>query len=201
MFIASMYFVIAYTTNSIVLTNSFYYSALSVELTQERISEIIELNKRLQWIGYVALPVLVLLKWVIIAGVVYAGVFLFNQKILFMDCFRIIMFAELVLILVAIIKLFKFIVWPPSNMQDVQLFYPFSISNLLDVKRLPSYLLYPLQQLNMFEIAYWMLIAMGIKNFIQKPFGYSLKIVASSYGVALAVWVLAVMFIQLQFAA
>ncbi|HEX8461729.1 MAG TPA: hypothetical protein VF623_09875, partial [Segetibacter sp.] len=83
--------------------------------------------------------------------------------------------------------------------QDIQFFYPLSLTQLLNLTQFPSYLIYPLQQLNLFELAYWLLIAAGIKAHTEKTFKQSLKVVTSSYGVALGIWILFVVFIQLQF--
>lgn len=196
--IAGIYLSLAYMINNFVLTDSFYYSDFSSQLNSESINKIIELNKKFQWISYLLFPILLLVKWIVIAGIIFAGVFLFNQNISYKDCFKIVVLAELVLVVVSLIKVVHFLVYEPANVQEVQSFYPLSIIELLNSKQLPSYLIYPLQQLNLFEFIYWLLIAAGIKTFAKKPFGYSLKIVVSSYGLALGICVICVVFIQLQ---
>ena len=198
---AGIYLALAYITNNFVLTDSFYYSSFSTQLSSDRIDGIIHLTKRLNWISYVAMPVFLSLKWSIVAAIIYAGMFLFNQNITFKYCLKIITLAELVPIIVTLLKLAYFFIYPPSNLQDIQGFYPLSLTAFFSHNKLPSYLVYPLQQFNLFEAVYWLFIAAGIQSFTQNTFGYSLKIVASSYGIALCVWVLIVMFIQLQFGA
>lgn len=194
-----LYLSITYLTNLFVLTDSFYYSSFQDRLSAEGINNIINSLKKFQWIGYLLIPVVIFLKVLVISGVIYAGVFLFDQKILFKDCLRIVMTAECVPLLAALIKFAYFLISGPSTVREMQIFYPLSVLNILHSRQLPAYLIYPLQQLNLFEIAYWLFIAVGIRTFIKKPFGYSLKIVASSYGVALSVWVLFVVFINVEF--
>jgi hypothetical protein len=70
---------------------------------------------------------------------------------------------------------------------------------LFNPGKIPKYLVYPLQQFNVFEAVYWLLIAGGIRAFTQKSFAQSLKITAASYGIAMLIWCLVIVFIQLQF--
>lgn len=196
----SLYIVITWLLKSSVYTDAFYYSAFNSQLSSERIAEIIQINTKFLWLSYVAIPIILLLKWMLIAGIIYSGLFLFNQTLLFKTCFKIIMIAELANIMGALIKVLCFLIHKPETIQDIQFFYPLSLIQLFTVKQLPTYMIYPLQQFNLFELAYWLFIAAGIKAYTEKSFKQSFKIVASSYGVGLGIWVLCVVFIQLQFA-
>lgn len=195
-----LYCCINWLTNSLIFTESYYYSALGSQLNTERIAVIIEMSRKLQWLSYLILPLLLLLKCVLIAGVIFSGLFLFDKKISFGDCYQIVMIAELSTIFAALAKFICFLIHKPETIQDIQFFYPLSLVQLFTVKQLPTYLIYPLQQFNLFEVAYWFLIAAGINAYTEKSFEQSFKIVASSYGVGLGIWVLFVVFIQLQFA-
>lgn len=198
--ISLLYILIQYAINVFILNENFYENALGVSLDSERLQSAIQLILKYEWLSYVILPLLLILKWLIIAGVIYAGLFLFNQEILFGNCYKIVMIAELSIILAALTKFICFLIHRPETIQDIQFFYPLSLVQLFTVKQLPTYMIYPLQQFNLFELAYWFLIAAGIKAYTEKSFKQSFKIVASSYGVGLGIWVLCVVFIQLQFA-
>ena len=56
-----------------------------------------------------------------------------------------------------------------------------------------------IQQLNLFEVAYWFLLAYGIKSLGNIDFKNGLKITSLSYGVGLAIWCIFIVFLQLQF--
>lgn len=188
-----------WTTNTFILNDSYYYSAFGSQLSSERMAYVIEINHKFQWLGYIGLPLVLILKWVLVAGIVYLGLFLFNQEISFHNCYKIVIIAEISTLVGAFVKLFCFLINPPQTIQDLQAFYPMALTQVFNLKQFPAYLIYPLQQFNLFEVCYWLLITMGIKAYIQKSFSQSLKITASSYGVALMVWILCVVFIQLQF--
>jgi len=70
---------------------------------------------------------------------------------------------------------------------------------------LEPWFIYPLQVLNLFELAYWFVLAyfIGKLAFTEKdkgkPMDLGLKIVASSYGSALLLWVVVVMFFTLNY--
>jgi hypothetical protein len=91
------------------------------------------------------------------------------------------------------------------TLEDLQYFYPLSALNIVGYKGLDAWLIYPLQVLNLFELAYWLLLSyfVGMLAFIEKykgkPMDLGFKIVASSYGSALLLWVVVVMFFTLNY--
>ncbi len=185
--------------NHLIFTDAYYYSILGRQLDEERIAQIIEINKKYQWIGYIIMPVILLLKWLILAGVIYIGLFLFNQDIAYQNCFKIVLIADYAMILAAIAKFAWFIFFKPQTIEDIQYFYPLSITQLFNSSQIPKFLVYPLQQFNVFEVLYWLLIAEGIQTFSKKNFWYSVKIVSVSYGAAMFFWCVVIVFLQLQF--
>lgn len=194
-----LYASIAWITNSFILTDSFYYSMWGSQLSEDRLTAAIDMHHQYQWVIYLIQPLTLLLKWLILSGTIFTGLFLLNKQVAFKNCFKIIMLAEFVPLTAELAKVFCFLLNKPETIQDIQTFYPLSLTQLLNAKQLPVYLVYPLQQFNLFEVAYWLLIAAGISVHINKPLGDGIKVTASSYGIALSVWVLCVVFMQLQF--
>ncbi|MBN1986332.1 MAG: hypothetical protein JW761_08515 [Prolixibacteraceae bacterium] len=89
-------------------------------------------------------------------------------------------------------------------MEDLQ-FQPLSIMELLNEKTVDPLFVYPLSLLNVFELAYFLVLAwllVGIINEANKEhpvkYGKSLQLVTASYGSGLLLWVLVVMFITLN---
>lgn len=190
-----LYTALNYFINSLVLTDTFYYSVFGEQLS----ADVIKINHTYSWIGYLASPLLLLLKLTMIAGVVFCGIFMFDKDVSFKNVFKVVMIAELVMILAMIFKLVYFIMWPPQSLDDISRFSPLSLTQLIDVNKVPVYFLYPLQQLNLFEVVYWLLITTGISLFAEESFFKGLKITTCSYGVALSIWIVGVIFLQLQF--
>ena len=194
-----IYSVITWLTNHLIFTDSYFYTVWGSQLSTESIEKMIERSKNYEIIGYLILYTIVVLKWSILTCIIYTGVFLFNQTVSFRNCCKIVLIAELAPLSGAIAKSLFFCIHRPENLLDMQYFYPLSLLNFLNTGQLPVYLIYPLQQFNLFEAAYWLLIANGIKVHTQKSLESSLKVVAASYGVGLFIWVLFIVFVQLQF--
>jgi len=119
-------------TNHFILTDTFYFSSFSSSLDIDKIESLIQINKRFQWIGYMAIPLAVLLKWVILAFIIYTGLIFFTDDASYHKCFKIVQLAEIIFIFVGVIKMAWFIIYPPVSIEEVQNFFPLSITNLLD---------------------------------------------------------------------
>jgi hypothetical protein len=61
-----------------------------------------------------------------------------------------------------------------------------------------TWFIYPFQVINLFEFAYWFILASLISKELKTTTSKGFSIVASSYGVALLIWVVGVMFFTLN---
>ena len=101
-------------------------------------------------------------------------------------------------LLVGIAKIIWFYFFQTNyTLKDIQYFYPLSALNIVDYKGLEPWFIYPFQTLNLFELAYWLILAFYIGKATETNMDNGLKIVASSYGSALLLWVITVMFLYL----
>lgn len=99
-----------------------------------------------------------------------------------------------------LIKLLWFLfVQTDYTLHDLSMFYPLSLLNITGTENIPSYWLYPLQTLNLFEVAYWFLLAQGVSEATEQSFRQSFGLVMSSYGVGLVLWVILVMFLTITY--
>lgn len=185
-------------SNHFILTDSFYFSSFSGSLDIDKIESLIQINKKFQWIGYIGIPLAVLLKWVIIAFVIYTGLVFFTDDATYDKCFKIVQLAEVIFVIVGVTKMAWFIIYPPHSIEEVQNFFPLSITNLLDMKNVASYMVYPLQQLNLFEALYILILSLGISSLFKIKLGKALKITVLSYGSSLVLWIMIIMFLQMQ---
>jgi hypothetical protein len=84
---------------------------------------------------------------------------------------------------------------------DVQYFAPLSLLNLFDASQLDSWLIFPLKSLNLFEVIYLLVLALGIKKVMKKDYDSALKFTLPVYGSALVVWILFVTFLSINLGA
>ena len=97
-------------------------------------------------------------------------------------------------------KLLSFLIfWFYYKLEDIQYFYPLSALNIVGYQDLEPWFIYPFQTLNLFEVTYWLILAYFIGKATQTSMDQGLKIVAYSYGSALLLWVVTVMFFTLNY--
>lgn len=183
------------------------YNSLIERLTLYQVKDILEVKKKWQWISYAIIPIIILIKTIIISSMIYVGTFFYSKnKVTFKQLFDAVIKAEFVFLGVGVLKIVWFYFFQTSyTLEDIQFFYPLSALNIIGYQGLDAWFIYPLQVLNLFELAYWLLLAyfIGKLAFTEKdkgkPMDLGFKIVATSYGSALLLWVVVVMFFTLNY--
>jgi hypothetical protein len=190
---------ITFISNHILISEDLYYDFFGQQMSFERVTEFIDISKRLEWIIYIIIPIYLLLKFFIVAACLSVGVLLFGYNIEFKKLFHIALFADIIFIVPPIIKIFWFsLVFTDYNLADVQYFFPLSALSLVNPNQVEGWLIYPLQMLNIFEFLYWIALAFGLKIIIKQPFQKMLALVLSSYGLSLLLWVIFITFITIN---
>ncbi|WP_430408585.1 hypothetical protein [Kordia sp.] len=180
-------------------TETLLVNSLADIYTQEQLAQTLAFQNKWQWVGYVATPLLLLLKISIIALVLDAGMFFFDKQLKYKYIFSAVVKAEFVFLLVIIVKTaWLYLLVPNYTFEDVQYFYPLSALSIVGYQGIEAWFMYPLQTLNVFEIAYWFLLAYFIGKQLKISYGKRFAIVASSYGVALVIWVVGIVFLTLH---
>lgn len=179
-------------------TKELLLSNLSDQLTKNQIEEVIELNQKWEWLGYLLIPIFLLIKVSLISAILHIGLFLFNKKINYKSIFNTVTKAEFIFVIMGITKLIWFTFKSEYTFEDLQYFYPLSALSIVGYEGISPWFLYPFQTLNLFELVYWITLAYLIGKEIKISTDNALKIVASSYGSALLIWMVVVMFFSLN---
>lgn len=198
LFYSLFYFVFSFLLNHYILTNDIFYAAFSSRYETGRIQDMIALTRRMQGYGYAFLPAILVLKWTLIAGAIYSVIYIREEGISFSSCLKIVAIAELPVLLSLLVKVIYFMISPPADMTVLQHFYPGSLMQLFNPRFVPIYFQYPLQYISLFEMAYWTLLMTGIWSLLKKSKRQSLQIAALSYGSLTVIWLLCIVFINLQ---
>jgi hypothetical protein len=186
------------------------YNSLAEKLTNNQINEILNIQKKWQWTTYVIIPIFLFIKTILVSSIIYIGAFFYSKvKVTFKQLWYIVVKSEFVFLLVGFAKIIWFCFFQINfTLEDIQNFYPLSALNIVGYRGLDAWFIYPLQTLNLFEFIYWFLLSFYIgkitsptKSLEQNkyPIDFGLKIVASSYGSALLLWVVVVMFFTLNY--
>ncbi len=195
----SLAFVVMAILNKTILnSDELLYDSLSEQLTGNQIDEILAFNKKWQWLSYLMIPIILFVKIGLITCTLYLGIFFFNLKSSLKRLFFLVTKAEFVFVIVGLIKLIWLSFLDDLTIDDVQYFYPLSALNIIGYEGVSTWFIYPLQVLNLFELLYWIVLAYLLAKEINITSDRGLKVVASSYGSFLLIWVVAVMFFTLN---
>lgn len=148
---------------------------------------------------YLIILISLLIKISIISTILDVGCFFFGKEIKYKKLFNIVVKAEFIFLLVIVFKTVWFYVFQQDyNLEDLQYFYPLSALNIIGYESLQTWFIYPFQVLNLFELAYWFILAYLIGKELNENTDKGFSIVASSYGLSLLIWVVGVMFFTLN---
>jgi hypothetical protein len=163
-------------------------------------STIIELRNRAGVLSLAMAPVGLLLRVTAVAFCLLAGVLLTDRKLSFGAAFKIALFAESAPAGFAVLKLLLLAFFHPvTRLQDLQAFAPLSLYSIPGASSFARWWTYPLQTMNVFEVAYWFLLAVGLRHYLGRPLGRMLLLVLGSYGLGLVCWMAGVEFLVINF--
>ncbi len=193
-------FLLAEITRYALNTNGLLYNSLADQLTVEQLNKAFSNLRKWQLIGYILIPILIFLKTHAIALTLSMGTYFFNTKVPYKKLWNIVLKAEFIFLLVGVLKLVRFYFFKTDfTLEELQIFYPLSMLSIIGSEMVEPWYVYPLQVLNAFEVIYWVVLALLLDHALNNKKGnMGIKIVASSYGPALLIWVVAVMFFTLN---
>lgn len=147
---------------------------------------------------YLYTVIYLVVKVFVISILLTTALYFFDIRVSFRELLRVVILCEFIFVIPAVVKIWWF--WEDRNIVDLatwQNYYFLSASSIFpDVK--PAFLL-PMQTLNVFEVAYWFLLAGGIEKICSVRFGGALKIVGLSYIPGLFIWVSAVVYFTIVY--
>ncbi|MCX6219804.1 MAG: hypothetical protein NTZ69_02300 [Bacteroidia bacterium] len=191
-------FLLAFSINTLFLTEGLYYQTFGEKLAVDRITKMIEISQKWQWIGYVFITIILLIRVGFTAICLYIGCLLANIQVKFKELFKVALLADFVFLLAGITKLVILVFFKNvSKLVDLQ-FQPLSLMELFNRNSVDTLFIYPFSLISVFELLYWLVLAWLLARVLEKPLGYSLKRVASSYGTGLLLWVLFMMFLTVN---
>lgn len=191
--------ILAILTQEFLNVEQLFTEALYEQFSSDQVNRILSFNRKWEWISYLLLPIILLLKIALIAKILDAGIFFIDQDLSYGKLFSLVLRAEFIFLGIPIAKfLWFYFIQTDFELFDLQTFYPLSLLNFTDINKLDQWFIYPLQILNLFEIIYWLVLAYGIKKMLKIPYYRAFNSVMLSYGICLFIWIVAVMFFYLN---
>jgi hypothetical protein len=183
-------------TNKYILTVNFY------DKNAQPVSGIPELEsvvyQNIQRTIYIYSVICQVVKITLISLIIFTGLYYTEIKTPLRNVFRIVVLAEFIFFIPAIVKVWRFYYYcTDASLQQWQQYYFLSAASLTEYVK-PVFL-YPFQTFNAFELGYWFLLAAGIRSITGVNFDRALRVVLFSYVPALLIWVVVVVFFTMVY--
>lgn len=188
-----------YFINKLIYDDYILYNTIDNQLSTDHITRIVYLIKKWNWIGYILIPIILFIKICLISFCIEVGVIFKSYKLDFKNIFKVVLIAESVFLVAQFIRTLTLCFLDFKTLDEIQYFYPLSVLNLFDPENLAIWLVYPLQKINLFMLAYFLLLAYSLSIFIKKNFIKMLSFTFGTYGICLLIWVMLVMFINVNY--
>lgn len=201
--IACSYILLNFLDKTYITTDSKIFDFLAKDYPSSVVQNYIESQKKWWWISYAMTPILIGIK-VLVAAFCLNFVKIVSEKlekIKFRDILQVVLIAEFVFIIAGFYKFFNFyLVDTDYTLENLQTYYPLSLINFKEAISTEKWLAYPLQLVNLFELAYWSILAWGIWELADQKISFpkSFGVVALTYGVGLLFWLGIVCFLILS---
>lgn len=191
--------IILFILNSYIFTNQFYYRTFSDQLTTQGLEIFLGLKDRYSWVGYLSTPIILLFKTSLVSVCLSIGTILFSLDFKFKSIFKSVLLAEGVFIIAQIIYLINLSQHLNTLTIESSLnYFPLTVLSIYGAENVVPWLHYPLQTLNLFEVAYILCISWLLSKQWKLDFIESINIVLPSYGIGLLIWIVLVIFLTLQ---
>jgi hypothetical protein len=186
-----------YIQSELILTDEVYYNTLGEQLTLERIKQVLDAQKKYVWIGYVLVPLMIVIQAFLITLCLNVGVILLDWKIPFRKLYGIVIKSSVTFLLYKLVIIFVLLMVDVDKVEDMMKADKFSLLSLLGQNSVPKWMYYPFQTVNVFEIIFVVLLGYGI-SYLKDEEKPRIGFVLSTYGVGLIFWVLFVVFIMIN---
>jgi len=190
-----MSIITTYLLNKYLYTEEYYSYTLQENFTDEQIQDFITNKKNAQWLILIKTPLMIILKTIIVTMLIIGGLNLYEHELDFSNVLKISLLAEFIFILLPLIRLLWFIFFEINSFEEIIRFPTFSVIDLVNQDQLSGWMTYPLKVANLFELIYILLLSELLSINLRVTFKKSLKIILSSYGIGLILWVVIVSFI------
>ena len=188
-------------SQTILINEIVFFNTFSEQFTYERSMELFHRMRSFAWVSYVVTPIMLLIKFSALSVLLYVGVFFndLHKEITLTKIFKVVVVSEVAFVLASIIKLLWFIFFAGNyTLDDMSFFYPLSLINLFSRSEVASYWIYPLQTVNIFQLVYVLLLALGLSRISSIKREAADKVVLATYVPGIVVWVALIMFLSID---
>lgn len=182
----------------VLLTEDLFFNSLGEQMAYERIEEMINTQQQYKWIAYVMVPVIMVIQVFLFTLCLNVGTILFEYKVGFRKLFGMGFKATVLIAIVGSLQMIPFLLTKIETLDQFTQLDWFSLAALFQGVNLPLWLLLPLKMINLLLLLTIVILAGGMHWLTGKPYNKMLRFVAATYGTGMLLFVLLLVFIQLN---
>ena len=193
--------ILVWLSKTVLMNETVFFNTYSEQMTYERSMELFRKIRELSWISYLFTPLILIIKFSVLSLVVYTGFFIsgLQKKVTLGMIFTIVVASEIVIVLASLSKFLWFAFFAGNyTLDEINFFYPLSLINLFGQNEVAKYWIYPLQSVNLFQVAYILMLAMGLAKVSSVKREKADIIVLLTYGSTFILWIVFIMFITID---
>jgi len=192
--------VVNFIQQEFIFTDEFFFNTWGDKFNEDRIYEIIQTKNKWKWVYYLFVPGYIFFWIFFVTTALTIGALLKNAQYGFLFYWGVVMRSYPVYLLNFLIVFILTFFFPVNSLYDLLKLDFFSLAGILQIADYSIWYIYPMKSINVFEMGFWVLLTYNISQGTNQSFSRSLGFVVSTYGVALFLWTLFIMFIQINFA-
>lgn len=188
-------------SKNILVNETVFFNTYSEQMTYDRSMELFQRIRELSWATYLFYPLILIVKFSVLSLVIYTGFFLSNQQdeVTLGMIFTTVVASEVIIVIASLTKFLWFAFFAGNyTLNDMNFFYPLSLINLFRQNEVAAYWVYPLQSVNLFQMAYILMLAIGIGKVSSVKREKADIIILLTYVSALILWIAFIMFITID---
>lgn len=199
--IISVNLLLLWLSKNILVNETVFFNTYSEQMTYDRSMELFQRIRELSWATYLLFPVILIVKFSVLSLVIYTGFFLSNHQneVTLGMIFTTVVASEIIIVIASLTKFLWFAFFAGNyTLDDMNFFYPLSLINLFRQNEVATYWVYPLQSINLFQVAYILMLAIGLGKVSSVKREKADIIILLTYGSALILWIAFIMFITID---
>lgn len=159
-------------------------------------AQLLERYQRMRWVSFLLVPILLALRLSLVSLCLFIGSFFFTETNgrKFKDWWGVAMIAQAVMLAYSVILCVVNIAFGANMAMDVT---TYTSLLFLGGENIEPWVRMPLAAVNVFEILYWIVMALCVGKLCGTKFWRSFKFVMSSYGVGYLFYIALLMFLML----
>ena len=194
-----LYILSAIIINEYIIHDELYYRSLGSQLSINVIDNLVSFKNKWQWIGYFGVPIVLLVKFLMVATFISMGSIIASHKLTFRQIFGIAMAAEVVYLTANFITTGSLLFSDINTLEDLNINL-LSLASLVPESSIETYLYVPLQSFSVFLLVYILILSWCYKTVTDFPFNQSFILVLATYGSAFIMWIILIMYLLISYA-